>query len=393
MDLVRAWKELCEASTLPAIEPFASEWVSIGHGYPRKVLGHWDSPQIIREIAFFDLQRAKDLLRLYLTHSFRKEDGMMAIWVLASSDKNYSPSTKGASFLCSHPPIWSHCARIILASEWDESLALLSLQTGIANLAWWNANRRDPLGLYWYRDSYPDEDKCWESGYDASPRWDHTELGPFPCIDLNCQILMLLEDLSFIAEKLNDTETVKKMKKEYLQLKKRIGRYFWDELYGCFTDYDLAGANAKKTCGLFWSLVSGAAEESDIERMEELLKGEEGFSTKYGITTVALSEKSFTLDCWKGPMWFSQIYWLCIGLQRYQRKNLARSIAQRSLFTATKILHETGVLWEFYNPLEGSVSNLLRKGSPTGPFPNYLGHNPLISLTRIADGEDLWRKE
>jgi len=47
-------------------------------------------------------------------------------------------------------------------------------------------------------------------------------------------------------------------------------------------------------------------------------------------------------------------------------------------------------IWEFYNPIDGDIKKLKRKGKDSGPFSDYLGHNPLLSLQRISEGENIW---
>ncbi len=107
----------------------------------------------------------------------------------------------------------------------------------------------------WYFDSFPDEKDSPESGCENSPRWDFTELGPFPCVDLSCQILLYLENLISLADLLGKYDQENKLKNSCNELKNVMLRYFWDEIIGIFCDYDLTGINAKKTTSSFWSIV------------------------------------------------------------------------------------------------------------------------------------------
>lgn len=386
MDLTTAWKNLLEESTYPAEEPFKNRWTSPGKGYPRKVLGHWDTPLIAREILYFDPDRAKQLLLSYLVNSFRSADGMMALRVTAESDAFSEPGENGPDFSCSHPPVWTFTARRILEKKWDRDFASLCLDTGAKNIAWWENNRMDRTGLFWYYDSFPGEKK-WESGYEESPRWDCKETGPFPCVDLNCQLILQLENLGFIAEGLGEGKTAKKFRDKRLALRKTANRYFWDESLGFFCDYELTRRNAQKTIASYWTLVSGTAEKDDVAKLLRALENKKEFGAAAGLPAVALSEPSFELDCWRGPMWLSQVFWVCAGLQRYALKESAQKIAARCLENAQRVLDETGKIWEFYNPLDCDLKKLKRKGDPAGPFPDYLGHNPLLSLELLKEGE------
>ncbi|MGC9065925.1 MAG: MGH1-like glycoside hydrolase domain-containing protein [Candidatus Ratteibacteria bacterium] len=387
MDLIVEWKTLIDESTYPAEYPFPGEWVSFGKGYPVKGLGGWETSLIAHEVKDFDLDRAKHLMVLYLKSCYREEDGMLASKVVAKSDNLYSMTKKGRIYKYSHAPIWSFTARKILEKQWDEKFALLCFDIGINNLKWWEENRKDRIGLFWYFDSYPDEKESAESGHEHSPRWDFTDLGPFPCIDLNCQILIYLENLIFLAEKLGRVRERDKIFSMYENLKATSWKYFWDELIGIFCDYDLTGMNAKKTTASFWALISGLASQEDTERMVTLLLDPKEFFAPHGLPVVSLSEPAFELDFWRGALWPSEVFWVCAGLQKYKFDEIAKKIARICLENIFSTFKNTGKFWEFYNPLDGNISKLKRNKSSKGPFPDCPASVPVISLEKIAEGE------
>ncbi|MCX7704632.1 MAG: alpha,alpha-trehalase [bacterium] len=388
MNLIEKWKLLVDECVNPAEYPFPGEWISLGKGYPVRGIGGWETPIIAHEIAEYDVERAKHLMVLYINCCLR-EDGMLAARVIAKSDPIYELTEKGRIYRYSHSPIWLFVAKKILDKKWDEKFALFCLESGLKNLKWWEENRKDRIGLFWYMDSFPDEKDSPESGYENSPRWDFTELGPFPCIDLSCQILFYLENLIFLAVTLNKRDVEIKLKVSHDELKRIMLRYFWDEITGIFCDYELTGINTKKTTASFWSIVSGLALDEDIERMVPLLQDSSEFGAPMGLPAVSLSEPKFELDSWRGCLFPSEVFWISLGLQRYKLYDIAASIAQKCLENISRVYKNTGRFWEFYNPLNGDISRLKRKKTSNGPFPDCLGSVPVISLEKIIAGEKI----
>ncbi|MBC7319293.1 hypothetical protein H5T89_01485 [bacterium] len=386
--LEKAWISLYERSTYDSVPPFSNRWTSFGIGYPYNIgLGHWDTPQIANELVWLDVNEAEKLLNTYFTALFREVDGMMAIWVRSSLDPRYNPDTRGAEFPCSHPPIWPLIAVRILQKRWDELFAERCLEIGIKNIEWWDINRRFANQLYWYEDSLSKEDRRWESGYDLSPRWDDTSKGPFPCIDINCQMVLYFECMSWISARCNKDDRAVEFKNRAEKLKSLIRENFWNNKLKFFVDIT---SKPKKTIASFWTLIAGIPTESQLEYLINSLTDMREFRAPYGLTTVSLSESSYELDCWRGPMWMSQVFWVSLGLQRYGLIDLSKEITIHCLKVVREVLDETGKIWEFYNPIDGDIKKLKRKGKDSGPFGDYSGHNPLLSLQRISEGENIW---
>ena len=55
-------------------------------------------------------------------------------------------------------------------------------------------------------------------------------------------------------------------------------------------------------------------------------------------------------------MWPTNVYFACFGLQRIGLKEEAKRLAKKYCDTVEKCFEETGLLWEKYNALDGSVS-------------------------------------
>lgn len=196
--------------------------------------------------------------------------------------------------------------------------------------------------------------------------------------------------ISWLAKFCNDLAAARDFENEYLLFRELVRESLCDRELMIFTDGNSETKNAKKTIAMFWALVSGVADEEQAERLGMILEDKDEFCAPCGLPTVSMSEPSFELDCWRGPMWMSQVFWVALGLQRHGMVKKASWLAKRSLETVIKVLEETGKIWEFYNPIDGDIGKLRRKGKTSGPFSDYLGHNPILSLERIAEGEFLW---
>ncbi|MCM8815396.1 MAG: alpha,alpha-trehalase [Candidatus Omnitrophica bacterium] len=389
IEMIAYWKKIIDDATHKPEYPFEGEWISFGNLYPVKGLGGWETPVIAHEIAQYDPDRAKHLIIQYLKTSMNEDDGMLAAKVVTKTDALYPSTERGRIYKYSHPPVWNFIAKKIVENNWDEKFALFCFESGLKNLKWWEENRKDRIGLYWYFDSFPDEKDSPESGYEHSPRWDFTELGPFPCIDLSCQILLYMESMIFFADKLNRKKEKSKITASYQELKTVMTRYFWDEIVGAYCDYDLTGMNAKKTTASFWSLTSGLASADDAQRLVSLLENPEEFAGAKGIPAVSFSEPKFELDFWRGCMWPSETFWICVGLQRYGFNDLTVTIAKKCIENVYSVFKSTGKLWEFYNPVDGNMKTLRRKKSRQGPFPDYPASVPVISLEKMITGEKI----
>jgi putative isomerase len=90
---------------------------------------------------------------------------------------------------------------------------------------------------------------------------------------------------------------------------------------------------------------------------------------------------------WRGPTWNSMTYWAARGCLRYGRPDAARKLVERALDASAAQFELTGTVWEFYHPHGDDPRQVKRKPHTpyNTPCPDYLGHNPLIAMTRIYD--------
>jgi hypothetical protein len=78
-------------------------------------------------------------------------------------------------------------------------------------------------------------------------------------------------------------------------------------------------------------------------------------------------------------------YWAARAAIRYNRPDAAHKLLEPALDDTAAQFTRTGKLWEFYSPFDDHPEDLKRKPetSRNAPFPDYLGHNPLLAMARL----------
>jgi len=173
-----------------------------------------------------------------------------------------------------------------------------------------------------------------------------------------------------------------------------IREKLFDEDMGFYFDIWAAGKKAyrKMTFDGMWPVVNGAASHDQAMRViDENLLNPERFFTPHPIATVGVNDPEFELRMWRGPVWNSMTYWAARGCILYKRPDAAVLLLERALDESSRVFSETGVIWEFYNPLGGSPKDVQRKPHTeyNTPFTEYLGHNPLYGMALMYDAQNI----
>ncbi|MFA5865825.1 MAG: trehalase family glycosidase [Phycisphaerae bacterium] len=375
------WKLHVRSCQLPK-GVFDDVWETVGPGYPFPAFGHWDIVHSVLDVLGYDPDFARRQLR-QLIKLIRVSDGCLP------SLARELPDEKGSLVVvvdyegCA-PPLWPVAAVAGFDRTGDVDFLRIMYEAAEKNLLWWEQNRKLPSGLYWFNDCILEGS---ESGYDICSRWDRFKVSPkrIACVDLCGQMGMYFDALSTMAEKLGEKDQTIQWKKISTELAEQVRRHLWHEKDGMFYDRDLETGEhvAVKSVACFWPMIAGQATGEQALRLMKHLSDPAEFFTSVPVPSVALNDPTFSLDCWRGPTWLSQPYWVMQGLCRYGYYDLADQIGRRSLDHAAKMLSEHGTIFEFYHPTGGPVSELRRKGETSGPNRDYLGHNPIhaIALT------------
>jgi glycogen debranching enzyme len=131
----------------------------------------------------------------------------------------------------------------------------------------------------------------------------------------------------------------------------------YDETAGLF--FDLAGLDerplAVNTVSCLMPLLLPELDAPVVEALVSHLTDPHEYGTPFPVPSVALAEPSYArategnLLVWRGPTWINTNWYLARGLRRHGRKDLARTIEDRSA-----ALVERGGFREYYDPETGS---------------------------------------
>jgi neutral trehalase len=150
-----------------------------------------------------------------------------------------------------------------------------------------------------------------------------------------------------------------------VELVGKINDRLWNEKEGFYLDRRKNGSwVGVKTVDDFLPLTAGVATEERAHIIvEDHLTSEEEFWPVFPVPSVALNEKTFELDMWRGPTWINYNWMIIRGLRRYGFEDVADDIVDRSIGEICRWRSERGSIYEFYDPLgKRAPQDLKRKG-------------------------------
>jgi len=301
-----------------------------------------------------------------------------------------------------NPPVWVVAADDYMTDTGDNSLAPLFLETVTKQIGWFERERKAKPDGFLYLDIVNSK---WESGVDEGVRFAGTGVGHEPsstaCIDATSHVYQMYVYAAKWARMTGKDPMPFDAKAAHLR--EFIQTRLWSERDGFFYDSwvldrapdgpratwkgTLAPGRAHPFEG-FWPMVVGAATPMQATRvLSEWLMRKDRFFTPHPIATVAASDPKFELRMWRGPVWNSMTYWAARGAVRYGNRADAHALLEAALDDSAAQFDRSGVVWEFYHPMNGHPEDLKRKPQTkrNEPFPDYLGHNPLLAMARMWD--------
>ena len=229
----------------------------------------------------------------------------------------------------------------------------------------WDMHHRDSdnSGLVeWFIEA--DENcRCGESGMDNSPRFDMaTQL---KATDFNSFLSHECEILSEFADKLGLRDDAAMWKKEHKRLNKLINEKLWNKDERFYFDLDVISGTQTDIMASsgFFPLICGAASQEQAESLAAHLENPATFKTAFPVPSIAVSsDKFYSKDMWRGPVWIN-VNWLIIkGLQRYELNEAAAKLRKKTIEEIEKQYLKYGTFFEFYDDrCEVDPPKLLRK--------------------------------
>lgn len=178
-------------------------------------------------------------------------------------------------------------------------------------------------------------------------------------VDLNCYLLRELEAMAILAERRGDAPAAENYRAHARGLRGTVGRVFWDDGAGFFFDRDeRSGERIRvKSAAGFIPLWTGAASPEQAERLvKEHLANPAEFWLAWPVASWAADEPDYGQELhdwgcnWRGTTWIPVNYMLMHGLIRYGFRELAETLARRSL----ELVLKNPATREYYNAETGA---------------------------------------
>lgn len=354
--------------TRPAEKTYEHQWL-------------WDSAFHAIVYRWFDAGMARDELLSAVARQLQDgpDEGMIP-HMNYKEDKESGEALWGvaAHSMITQPPLLGVAARLVYERTGDRAL-LEALYPRLQRYHRWFERRRDPDGDYLVSIIHP-----WESGWDASPRWDGPlGLDPFThesgrqtrkahaarirehsydaaalaqaghfsveSIDFNAIRAADLEALAFMAAELGHAADAKRWRIKAWVVQRAVSHRLLQQ-----SAFDLAGLQEAplgvESAAPFIALFGGCATLAQARGLVHRLR-EQRFWPTFPVPTTPTTSSAYAPDVyWRGNVWLPVNWLIYRGLRRYGYRPLARELAERSLC----LVADHG-FWEYYNPDTGQV--------------------------------------
>ncbi|CAM4217960.1 MGH1-like glycoside hydrolase domain-containing protein [Zobellia nedashkovskayae] len=373
--------ELHKKSTHEAVWPFEHEWEEIGPGYIYgPAFGHWDIVNQAIDVVNSHPEHA--IKQMFNNIKNQEADGLIpgSIWMPNAESDSVTWDKK-----IGHPPFWPFAVEDYRKVTGNDSIINHFYSPLIRQITWFENNRKAEGEGFFYNDILLKE---WESGIDEGIRFDDTKDGKFACIDATCHVYFMYQMASKWSKELNLDNTYFEKRSE--NLKKFIQTELYSEEEGLFFDSWAMKDPSLRSLAFetLFPIVFGVATQEQADRLiDDYLLDSSYFNTAHPVATVGKRDPKFELRMWRGPSWNSMTYWIARGCTQYGREDATKILMEKALDQSSVQFEKTGTIWEFYHPLGGSPKDVLRKPQTekNEPCKDYLGHNPLIEMTRLYD--------
>lgn len=219
-----------------------------------------------------------------------------------------------------------------------------------------------------------------ESGWDFSSRWladgkslatiNTTALVP---VDLNSLLFHLETTLGKAYAASRRPERAAEFRARAALRKAAVRRYLWDAGEGIFSDY-LWRENkptGQVTAASLYPLFFGLATQAQADRVAQVVRSH--LLTPGGLLTTTVQSG----QQWDAPNGWAPLQWIAIaGLNAYDKRALAQTIAQRWIGRVVSAYRNTGKLMEKYNVVNPSLE------AGGGEYPGQDGFGWTNGVTR-----------
>lgn len=323
-------------------------------------------------------------------YRLQRDDGYMSMaYVIATGQPAYGERI--------NPPLLAWAEWEYFRATGDDSRLGGVVPRLVRYYDWIAAHRSYPSGLFWFEEPGA-------SGMDNSPRGgfagEPPNGGSVAYIDLASQQALSALCLSRLAARLGDDALRRRFEAEHRSVCERIGRHHWCDRLGIYLDVFESYPNRgsfnflnHKTLASFWPLVAEAAGESQAARLVEHLANPAEFWTPHPLPTLSRDDPNYDPlgRYWLGGVWAPTNYMVVKGLEKYNRRDLARAIAERHLNAMCAVLADENyaTIWECYSPELARPATKYGGGPVRPDFVGWSGLGPIAMLIEQVFGIDL----
>lgn len=227
---------------------------------------------------------------------------------------------------------------------------------------WLYAHRRFENGLFFWAHPY-------ESGVENAPRFSTRDERRFAdtrqlaAPDFSAYVMLQCECLARMARTLGRDEDARHYDEQAGALRAAMNELLWDETEGLYFDrhVETGALIGSRTIASLLPLWAGAPDRRRACRMHAVILERQAFNTVIPLPSVAMDDRSFERDMWRGPVWVNTAYAVIQGLQRYGFHATAADFAYRLCDGVFKTFLNTGRFFEFYDPTAYDAKQLHRK--------------------------------
>jgi len=175
-------------------------------------------------------------------------------------------------------------------------------------------------------------------------------------IDAICQQALSARMISKMYALIEDADNSKIWHDKFLQKKKIINEFYWDEKDGFYYDIDCNNHNFMKVKSIasYWTMTSGVATKNQAELLVENLENPETFGGLVPFPSIARNDNDFKPkgDYWRGGVWLPTVYSTLQGLKEYGFYKEARNVSMKLLehMYKTYVNFKPHTIWEAYSP-------------------------------------------
>ena len=199
-------------------------------------------------------------------------------------------------------------------------------------------------------------------------------------VDFSAQMAFDARNLADIANKLGFLDEETQWRREADGINEAINKHCWTPATGFYNDLGYGRQIDREHIGMFWTLWSGAAQESSIVNpLVSALEDPSRFGRPFPVPSLSASDPDYRPwgDYWRGGVWAPTSYMVLRGLAQAQKMDCATRLARKMVDCVDEVFANTGTLWENYAP------EFLAYGNPARP--DFCGWTPLIPISVVKE--------